>query len=71
VDGTIAVSRNETEWRFTPAAPWIAGAYHLTVDKRLEDLAGNSIGQPFDIDVFDTVTEHLATAAVAVSFRVR
>ena len=71
VAGTLAVTKNETEWRFTPAAAWAPGNYRLVVDKRLEDLAGNSIGQPFDIDVFDHVTEHVTTATVAVPFTVR
>jgi hypothetical protein len=71
IAGKIEVARNETEWRFTPSAPWPAGAYRLVVDKGLEDLAGNSIGQPFDIDVFDRVTDHITTSTVAVPFAVR
>ena len=31
------------------------------VDTGLEDLAGNHVGQAFDIDVFDHVTEHITT----------
>jgi hypothetical protein len=71
VEGTIAIDRQETQWRFTPQSPWIAGAHRLIVDKGLEDLAGNKIGQPFDIDVFDHVTEHLSTTTVDVPFTVR
>jgi hypothetical protein len=43
----------------------------LVVDTGLEDLAGNRIGQAFDIDVFDRVTEHITTTTVAVPFTVR
>jgi hypothetical protein len=71
VDGTIGAERNESLWRFTPRAAWQAGSYRLTVDTRLEDLAGNRIGQPFDIDVFDRVTEHITTETVAVPFTIR
>jgi hypothetical protein len=71
VAGTVAVARQESEWRFTPRAPWTAGAYRLIVDTSLEDLAGNKIGQPFDIDVFDTVTERIATSTVTVPFQIR
>ncbi len=71
LDGTIAVARNESEWRFTPRAAWQAGAYRVVADTRLEDLAGNRIGQPFDIDVFERVTEHITTDTVAVPFAVR
>jgi hypothetical protein len=71
VEGTIAVDRQETQWRFTPRSPWIAGTHRLIVETGLEDLAGNKIGQPFDIDVFDHVTEHITTTAVDVPFTVR
>ncbi len=71
VDGTMTVDRNEAEWRFTPRSPWQSGGYRLVADTRLEDLAGNRIGQLFDIDVFDQVTEHIATATVAVAFTIR
>jgi hypothetical protein len=71
VAGTIAVDRNETAWRFTPRAPWPAGDYRLQVDAGLEDVSGNRIDQPFDIDVFDKVTEHLTTRTVTVPFGIR
>ena len=51
--------------------PWTAGAYQLIVDTGLEDVSGNRIGQPFDIDVFDKVTEHLTTRTVNVPFTVK
>jgi hypothetical protein len=71
VAGTIAVDRNETVWRFTPRRPWRAGAYQLLVDAELEDVAANRIDQPFDIDVFEKVSEHLTTRTVSVPFSVR
>jgi len=71
ISGTIDVGRNETEWRFTPRQSWTAGSYRLVVDTSLEDLAGNKIGQPFDIDVFDKITEHLTTATMAIPFEIR
>ncbi|HEX7794342.1 MAG TPA: hypothetical protein VF456_08335 [Vicinamibacterales bacterium] len=71
IEGTVSVDRQESQWRFTPKAPWTAGAHRLIVDTALEDLAGNKIGQPFDIDVFDRVTEHITTTTVDVPFTVR
>jgi hypothetical protein len=71
VAGTIAVDGNEATWRFTPRVPWTAGAYQLTVDADLEDVSGNRIDQPFDIDVFEKVTEHLTARTVSVPFSVR
>jgi hypothetical protein len=71
VAGTVSVAREESEWRFAPERPWTAGNYQLVVDTGLEDLAGNRIGQPFDLDVFDRVTEHITSKTVSVPFTVR
>jgi hypothetical protein len=71
VAGRVAVARNETEWHLTPNAPWLAGPHRLLVDQSLEDLAGNSIDQPFDIDVFERVTERIETSTRIVAFIVR
>jgi hypothetical protein len=71
VEGAVSVGNEETEWRLTPREPWKAGDYKLVVDIGLEDLAGNHIGQAFDIDVFDHVTEHIATNTISVAFAVR
>jgi len=49
VDGTVRVGREETVWGLLPEKPWAAGAYRLTIDTALEDLAGNSIASPFEV----------------------
>lgn len=35
-------------WSLIPVQPWQAGSYSLIVDPELEDVAGNTIGAPFD-----------------------
>ncbi len=70
VAGKIAVARDETEWRFTPDTPWIAGAHELIVETTLEDLAGNRVGRPFDVDTFHEVTRQIETPTVSVPFRI-
>jgi len=70
VAGSAAVALQETQWRFTPREPWTPGAYQLIADNALEDLAGNHIGQPFDIDVFDRVTEHITNQATSLPFTI-
>ena len=69
--GTVSVDKQETEWRFVPREPWKTGEHRLIVDTGLEDLAGNHIGQAFDIDVFKLVTEHIATKTISLPFTVR
>jgi hypothetical protein len=51
VAGSLKIGANETRWEFTPEIPWAAGDYRLLVDADLEDLAGNSILRPFEVDV--------------------
>ena len=55
VSGKVEVTQQEKCWRFTPATPWKSGRYYLVADTRLEDLAGNSIAQPFEVDVFHPI----------------
>ncbi|MGD1068506.1 MAG: Ig-like domain-containing protein [Bryobacteraceae bacterium] len=71
VAGTVSTGPGEMEWRFVPRGPWEAGNYQIVVDTAIEDLAGNRVGQPFDIDVFEHVTEHIDTRTVSLPFSVR
>ena len=71
VAGAVDIVRDESEWRLTPAQPWTAGRHTLVVDTSLEDVAGNKIGQLFDIDVFDTVTETITASTTARPFDIR
>ena len=71
VPGRVEVSKRETVWSFTPQKPWQAGAYHLVADTRLEDLAGNGIGRPFEVDVLRPVERQVKTETVRVRFEVK
>lgn len=70
IAGKVEVARGEAEWRFTPDAPWKAGPYQLIVETSLEDLAGNRVGRPFDVDTFNEVTKHIEKPTVSVPFRI-
>lgn len=50
VSGKVTVTDGETRWRFTPSQPWAAGTYRLMVDTLLEDMAGNSLQKPFEVN---------------------
>jgi hypothetical protein len=71
IHGSIAVDRNETEWRFTPRAVWKPGSYRITADNTLEDISGNHLDRPFDVDVFETVTKRIAASTTSLPFIVR
>ena len=46
--GKIKLDEYETVWQFTPKESWQAGAYEVTVNTRLEDIAGNNLHGLFD-----------------------
>ncbi len=71
VPGKMVISKQESQWSFQPADDWAAGEYSLVVDAALEDLAGNSIGQPFEVDVFNQVDRVSTPAAVPIPFVIR
>jgi len=49
--GRIAVGPDERSWSFLPNEHWTAGDYRLAIGSVLEDLAGNSIERPFEVDL--------------------
>jgi hypothetical protein len=71
ISGEIAVSDNETLWRFTPATAWASGDYKLSIDSALEDLAGNSIRRRFEVDVLRPVETEEVIETVSLPFGVQ
>jgi hypothetical protein len=71
VAGEISIANDEKQWKFTPTSPWIAGRHNLVVDAALEDLAGNSIGRPFEVDVFHPIQAATKAKTVAIPFEIR
>lgn len=51
VDGSMSYGKTEKTWSFTPTQPWQASNYRVDVDVQLEDVAGNTPGNPFDVDL--------------------
>jgi hypothetical protein len=70
VPGQGEVIDGETGWRFNPGRHWRPGEYRLEVDTDLEDRAGNAVGRPFEVDVFDRVERQVEARSVAVPFRI-
>ncbi|HEX5106094.1 MAG TPA: hypothetical protein VFV87_19880, partial [Pirellulaceae bacterium] len=50
VKGAITLEDQERCWLFRSDRPWSAGRHELVIDTTLEDLAGNRIGRPFEVD---------------------
>lgn len=66
----VWLSENEVQWNFLPAVAWEAGPYALAVQTTIEDLAGNNIGKPFEVDLFEGVERRITSETVRVPFEV-
>lgn len=71
ISGTKTLRDHERRWLFIPDSPWTSGKYALTVQTHIEDLAGNNIGKPFEVDLFEGVQRRLTNAVVKLPFVVK
>lgn len=60
VEGHIETGPEERSWKFLPATDWHAGEYRIAAAAILEDLAGNSLARPFEVDLDDAPGAALA-----------
>jgi len=51
VAGRAEAASDGRSWRFVPDAAWLSGEHELQADPNLEDLAGNSLVKPFEVDL--------------------
>jgi hypothetical protein len=70
VAGAARLEAVETRWVFTPEQPWAPGRHTLRADAVLEDIAGNRIGRPFDIDRHAPAGRDAAAHGAEVAFDV-
>ena len=71
VTGVMRIDPGETRWNFTPDADWSAGAYELVVLGVLEDVAGNQIDKPFEVDMFKRIDTTSKPSERRLKFDVR
>lgn len=50
VKGAIHIASDARSWSLIPAVEWPLGRYDIVIDPRLEDLAGNNLQHPFEVD---------------------
>jgi hypothetical protein len=71
VTGDVQTDAGETRWLFSPGAPWRAGDYQLHASSILEDVAGNRIGRPFEVEELAAGRLRSEARSAALPFRVR
>jgi hypothetical protein len=70
VAGSVAIGADEMEWRFTPEHAWAHGEYRIVIRTDLEDLAGNHILRPFDVDTFEPISRRVTVETVDLPLRI-
>jgi hypothetical protein len=70
VEGTVSLEDQERRWIFTPDTVWRRGRYQIIIHTTLEDLAGNNIGKPFEVDLFEGVGRRLSATTVKLPFEI-
>ncbi|WP_395745926.1 Ig-like domain-containing protein [Prosthecobacter sp.] len=50
IAGTVAMGVDARSWYFIPAEAWAPGPGVIVIDPLLEDLAGNNLNGPFEVD---------------------
>lgn len=70
VQGSSRLEAGDTQWVFTPGAPWNAGDHHLVALAFLEDPQGNRINRPFE-EVVDAPKPARTPEAFRIAFRIQ
>lgn len=68
VEGIATIEDAEKNWHFTPREPWKSAEYRLAIETLLEDLAGNSLARPFEVDL-DAPPPRRSRPVIELSFR--
>jgi hypothetical protein len=71
LEGTNKLQANETELHFIANTAWSKGNYRIRIRTLLEDLAGNNVGKPFEVDVFDKVEKRIQSKYVERIFTIQ
>jgi hypothetical protein len=70
IPGQVRISDHERCWQFIPDHPWIAGEYALVVETILEDLAGNNLKKPFEVDLLQRLDRADVPEIESLPFRI-
>lgn len=70
VNGEKSLAEHELKWLFTPDNPWKTGQQEVLVQSTIEDLAGNNIGKPFEVDLEEGVKVQ-PTRTISLPFEIR
>ncbi|HEV3439851.1 MAG TPA: hypothetical protein VG122_20965 [Gemmata sp.] len=71
VPGTLTVGGGERVLTFAPSGPWMKGEHYLVIDPRLEDVCGNRVGEPFEVEAVKPIKDDEESKPFQRPFMVR
>ena len=71
VEGQVQIRNVERQWAFVPNQAWKDGDYRVVIGTGLEDLAGNNVARPFEVDRVQRPTDEFIPDFVTLDFIVR
>jgi len=71
VEGEVTLLANETRWALTPLKPWKAGRHEIHIDGIIEDLAGNRLYRPFDLENASATVAKAPPKSATLTFEVK
>ncbi len=71
VPGQPFLAERERLWKFLPLHAWKAGRYTLVVESIIEDLAGNNIGRPFEVEMSGGTSTQAASGNTRLPYELR
>jgi hypothetical protein len=71
VTGRGTAVDEERRWEFRAEKRWKSGKYVIVVDTTLEDISGNRVGRPFDVDLENEIDRPVEAEIVKIAFEVK
>ena len=70
VEGQVQVGNVERQWAFVPNQAWKDGDYRVVIGTGLEDLAGNNVARPFEVDRVQRPEDEFIPDYVTLDFKI-
>ena len=70
VEGQVQVGNVERQWAFVPSQAWKDGDYRVVIGTGLEDLAGNNVARPFEVDRVQRPDDEFIPDYVTLEFKI-
>jgi len=70
VEGQVRIGNVERQWAFVPNQAWKDGDYRVVIGTGLEDLAGNNVARPFEVDRVQRPDDEFVPDYVTLEFKI-